>query len=86
MNHRVAAMGVAFGARLDAGLAPDAAVRVDEEVQIFRLCHGDGYGEDESACAGRPVRVHPRLRPRFLSVISAFLGSSDLCFTGSLFP
>jgi hypothetical protein len=33
-NHRVAAVRVAFGARLHARLAADAAARVDEEVQV----------------------------------------------------
>src|SRR6185369_12960240 len=39
MNHRLAAMGVAFRARLHTGLAADAAIRVDEEVQIVRFRH-----------------------------------------------
>ena len=34
MDHRLAAMGVALAARLHAGLAADAAIGVDEEVQV----------------------------------------------------
>ena len=40
VDHRFAAVRVALGARLHAGLAADAAVRVDEEVQLIRLRHG----------------------------------------------
>jgi hypothetical protein len=42
VNHRLAAMRVAFRARVYAGLAPDAAVWIDEEVEMIGLRHG-GY-------------------------------------------
>ena len=39
VDHRLAAMRVALGARLHAGLAADAAARIDEEVQVVRFGH-----------------------------------------------
>ena len=39
VDHRVAAVRVALGAGLHARLAADAAVRIDEEVQVVRLGH-----------------------------------------------
>src|SRR5262249_738340 len=39
MNHRFAAVRVALGACLDAGLASDAAIWIDEEVEVVGLRH-----------------------------------------------
>ena len=43
VNHRFAAMRVALGAGLHAGLAADAAVRIDEEVEMSGLRHPGSY-------------------------------------------
>src|SRR6185436_56605 len=40
VNHRLAPVRVALGARLHARLTADAAIRVDEEVEGVRLGHG----------------------------------------------
>src|SRR5512141_685913 len=39
MDHRMAAMGVALAARRHARLAADAAIRIDEELQVRRDGH-----------------------------------------------
>ena len=60
MNHRLASMRVAFGARLHARLTADAAVGIDEEVEVVRFGHGASRyccGSRTEAYAGRPVRL-----------------------------
>src|SRR5581483_2855953 len=52
MDHRLAAVRVAFGARLHARLAPDAAVRIDEEMQVVGFRHGYCCGSRRAAYAG----------------------------------
>ena len=41
VDHRLPRVRVALGAGLHARLAADAAVRVDEELQVVRVGHGD---------------------------------------------
>ena len=40
MDHRVPAVRVAFAARMNAGLAANAAARIDEELAVFGSEHG----------------------------------------------
>jgi hypothetical protein len=71
MNHRLAAVRIAFRARLHAGLAADTAVGIDEEQQIIRSCTHSLRprlsGLSSSSTAAAPAR---RSRPR---VTCAFL-------------
>jgi hypothetical protein len=61
VNHRFTSVRVAFGARLHAGLAADAPVRIYEEMQIVGL----GHGADPSYCCGFQHRGILRWRGGF---------------------
>jgi hypothetical protein len=58
VNHRLAAVRVALRARLNTGLTTDAAVRIDEKVQVVGLGHEPlrGYccGSNEAAWSCGP--------------------------------
>src|SRR6185503_17242328 len=58
MDHRIAPMGVALGARLHARLAADAAVGIDEEVEVLRFRH---RGPTVAARAARRMAAGRRL-------------------------
>src|SRR5262249_35116609 len=54
MDHRIAAVRVALGARLHTRLAPDAAAGINEEVKIV------GLGHEVTAAARAPPRTAAR--------------------------
>src|SRR5690554_1205419 len=57
VDHRLTLVGRAFGARLDAGLTPDAARRVDEKSLVSWDGHGCSFSGWEAQFSARSDRV-----------------------------